>query len=320
MLKCFRAAALLSKNTPLIARGFASTSGAAPKKDYYDVLGLNKDATLDEIKDAYRNLAKKFHPDVNAAGESYQGDAEKFRDVVEAYQVLSTPESRTTYDLQNQAVPDFIYRAQRMEYLRKFSDRDRTGNPRKEVPAPGSYAESKRQFLANERKKFNVNDFGRYRGGVPQKNKGDIRGNAMGGPGAYHEPLMHNYKINPNPDSQFVTGQDALAFKNYMMEDKYSLKRRNTWFQATVDYNFFKFENHRYGLRFMRNLIFVVCLIPALFYIMTKAQNRSVLKQAEKLGVDGKLAQGVDVDGRIVIQTPSGVIKYADEQKKKHHH
>jgi len=42
----------------------------------------------------------------------------------------------------------------------------------------------------------------------------------MGPPGGYHEPLMHNYKINPNPDSQFVTGQDALAFKNYMAGKK----------------------------------------------------------------------------------------------------
>jgi preprotein translocase subunit Sec63 len=45
---------------------------SSSKKDYYDILGLNKDATVDEIKDAYRNLAKKFHPDVNAVGEAHQ--------------------------------------------------------------------------------------------------------------------------------------------------------------------------------------------------------------------------------------------------------
>jgi curved DNA-binding protein CbpA len=318
MLKCFRSAALISQRTPMMMRGFSSTTAA--KKDYYDVLGLNKDATLDEIKDAYRNLAKKYHPDVNATGEAYQGDADKFRDVVEAYQVLSTPESRTTYDLQNQSVPDFMYRAQRMEYLRKFSDRGKDGNPRKEAPAPGSYAESKRKWLADERKKFNVNEFGRYRGGVPQKGKGEVRGNSMGGPGAYHEPLMHNYKINPNPDSQFVSGQDALAFKNYMAEDRYSLRRRSTWFQATVDYNYFRFENHKYGLRWLRNLAFFVVLIPGLAVVLMKARNRSVLKQAEKLGVDGKLATGIDVDGRLVVQTPSGIIKYTEETKKHHHH
>jgi len=44
-------------------------------------------------------LAKRYHPDVNATGEAYEADAEKFRDVVEAYQVLSVLESRTAYDL-----------------------------------------------------------------------------------------------------------------------------------------------------------------------------------------------------------------------------
>jgi preprotein translocase subunit Sec63 len=47
---------------------FFSTS----KKDYYDILGLNRDANVDEIKDAYRNLAKKYHPDVNATGDHYE--------------------------------------------------------------------------------------------------------------------------------------------------------------------------------------------------------------------------------------------------------
>jgi len=49
-----------------MVRGFAGLQG---KKDYYDILGLNKDSTVDEIKNAYRNLAKRYHPDVNASGE-----------------------------------------------------------------------------------------------------------------------------------------------------------------------------------------------------------------------------------------------------------
>lgn len=51
-------------------------------KNYYDVLGLSEGATKDEIKSAYRQLAKKYHPDIPT------GDAEKFRDINEAYQVL----------------------------------------------------------------------------------------------------------------------------------------------------------------------------------------------------------------------------------------
>lgn len=64
-------------------------------KDYYDLLGVSKDASLDEIKKAYRRLAKKYHPDRNP-GDS---EAEKmFKDISEAYAVLSNKEKRAQYN------------------------------------------------------------------------------------------------------------------------------------------------------------------------------------------------------------------------------
>jgi DnaJ-class molecular chaperone len=63
-------------------------------KDYYKILGINKNASLDETKKAYRTLAKKYHPDV-----CKEPDAElKFKEIQEAYDVLSNPETRERYD------------------------------------------------------------------------------------------------------------------------------------------------------------------------------------------------------------------------------
>ncbi len=66
-----------------------------PGKDYYNILGLSKSATPEEIKKAYRKLALKYHPDHNKGNP----DAEaKFKDISEAYAVLSNPEKRRQYD------------------------------------------------------------------------------------------------------------------------------------------------------------------------------------------------------------------------------
>ncbi len=62
-------------------------------RNYYDVLGVPKDATQEEIKNAYRKLAKKYHPDVAGTKE----DQERFQEIQEAYAVLSDPERRDTY-------------------------------------------------------------------------------------------------------------------------------------------------------------------------------------------------------------------------------
>ena len=66
----------------------------AEKRDYYEVLGVSRDASQDEIKAAYRKLAKKYHPDLN----NEPGAAEKFKEVNEANEVLSDPDKRAKYD------------------------------------------------------------------------------------------------------------------------------------------------------------------------------------------------------------------------------
>ena len=67
----------------------------AEKRDYYEVLGVAKSATADEIKSAYRKLAMKYHPDRNPDNPEAK---EKFTEISEAYEVLSNPEKRQRYD------------------------------------------------------------------------------------------------------------------------------------------------------------------------------------------------------------------------------
>lgn len=64
-------------------------------KNYYDILGVSKDASADEIKSAYRKLAKQYHPDLNKDNPQA---AEKFKEINEAYEVLSDPQKRQNYD------------------------------------------------------------------------------------------------------------------------------------------------------------------------------------------------------------------------------
>ncbi len=68
----------------------------ADKRDYYEVLGIEKGSSEDDIKKAYRKLARKYHPDLNP--DNKEEAEQKFKEVNEAYEVLSNPEKRQRYD------------------------------------------------------------------------------------------------------------------------------------------------------------------------------------------------------------------------------
>src|ERR671927_1775314 len=68
---------------------------AVKTRDYYEVLGASRSATEDQIKAAYRKLARKFHPDLNPGNKAAE---ERFKELQEAYDVLSDAEKRKLYD------------------------------------------------------------------------------------------------------------------------------------------------------------------------------------------------------------------------------
>lgn len=72
------------------------------KRDYYEILGVSKTASDDEIKKAYRKLSKKYHPDINKADDA----AERFKEVAEAYEILSDSQKRAAYDQYGHASTD----------------------------------------------------------------------------------------------------------------------------------------------------------------------------------------------------------------------
>lgn len=103
-------------------------------KDYYLVLGISSDATLNDIKDAYRRLAKEFHPD-------YYGDRQSpFLDIQEAYSVLSDPIQRRRHD---SAVLN-----QKRKSQTRYSERSRSNSTRYVEPLiPENPFESERSSL-----------------------------------------------------------------------------------------------------------------------------------------------------------------------------
>jgi len=123
-------------------------------KDYYEVLGVSRKATEKEIKQAYRRLARKYHPDVNSGDKSAEA---RFKEINAAYEVLSDPEKRKKYDRFGE----------NWQYADQFTQAGRQSGPFGDFARQGGYTI------------FDYGDLGSEAGDL-----GDILGNIFGGFGA----------------------------------------------------------------------------------------------------------------------------------------
>ena len=141
----------------------------------------------------------KYHPDVNTTGEINQPNADKFREITEAYSVLSVEESRIQYDLSRKKMPDIIYKEDRDNVMeQRRSLRDNSGHVPAPKPRRGSYADFRLEELKRDREQFNVNHLGYYKGGLPNRKAGSARGTSWATPGYFHDPKTHNWVYNAN--------------------------------------------------------------------------------------------------------------------------
>lgn len=236
----------------------SSSAAAAPtllEKDYYTILDIPSTATSEQIKDQYRKLAKKYHPDVRTSDKAAEHlpNADLFRDVVEAYQVLSVSQSRANYDLSRKKNPEAYKPMSDFQFdMEKRRDkRDKTGMIPKDKPVRGSYAEDRLNQLKKDRAQYNVNHLGYYQGGIPRKDSGPLRGKSIGNPGEFHTPQIHNFLNYNHQDSSFLTAEDAMKFKHWTGSDIVDLQRSKPYYPMHYDYNFDFMKDRSYWLGFI---------------------------------------------------------------------
>lgn len=111
----------------------------AAKRDYYEVLGIDRGASADEIRAAYRRLAKEYHPDINKSAEA----EERFKEINEAYAILSDDEKRASYDRfghsgVNGIPPDFSFDFGFGDIFEQFFGATMGGRRRQHAPRRGT--------------------------------------------------------------------------------------------------------------------------------------------------------------------------------------
>lgn len=222
-----------------------------------------------------------------------------FRNIQEAYGILSTRESRASYDLQRKRNPDDYKVVDEMEYARvnRPDLRGEDGHLPADAPKKGSYAETRMRELKEQRDMYNVNYLGYYKGGLPQKDRGPLRGEALAPPDWFHQPDVHNHLNNYFPDAKLVTSQDAVKFKAFMQADKTDFNRTKPGHLMYYDTSLEFSKDRRFWLSLLL-CIFGAYYLHRKFYI-----ERDRMRRWNRLeSIEDVPAHHVENHGGVVIK------------------
>ena len=120
------------------------------------------------------------------------------------------------------------------------------------------------------RKQLNLDQFGRYKGGLPQNKPTNIRGSAMGAPGTMHKTEDFDEQVDLDPEYTRIDQEKKESFQNFHQNEREARTMRWPWYTVEVDYDFFKFTEFRKKiwppLRFMVFFLFILPTFARFFY------------------------------------------------------
>ena len=205
-----------------------------------------------------------------------------FRDVAEAYQILSVSETRASYDLSRKKNPDQYKGVSDLQAdmeLRR-DKRDKSGMIPKVKPVRGSYAEERLSQLKKDREQYSVNHLGYYKGGIPRKDAGPLRGKSLGNPGEFHSPQVHNYLNYHHQDTAFLNQEDAIKFKHWMGTDIVDFQRTRPFHPMYYDRNFEFLRDRSFWFLF---ILFSTGLVYASYKWMYEVDRWHMWTRREKI-------------------------------------
>jgi len=294
---------------------------------YYQILGLDRAATQEQISEAYRNFAKEYNSTgvSNNSSENPQLKA-NFESVSEAYVVLSDKHLRAEYDTTNiRQTAAFV---NRVNYDKQEYARTRTGAKYTESSEPTTYEHQLRKSLKDQRKIFNVDEFGRFKGGLPHPKNILFRGASSGDIGDYLDESQANMiKVNQDGNEggieMHITSQEVDQFNNYknLAKEKTSETIPWTWWKAEVDYDFVTLKFYWPYIRYFRNTMFLLIFAGLFCGSILRAKRREAeaflesLKTNKEEDYDAKVDRDVAIvtkkldSGMVAEIDPNGVVK-----------